>query len=120
MNRKMSFTARCGAVLLSVLLTYGGVMGGVYMRANVVQDRSRSVLTVVPSRGVDLTSSTLDVDERRASEMVNLLPENGTLYKRPGWRQVAQLFSATSVDGVRARRAVPAGSCGDLLFPPYG
>ena len=99
MNRKMSFTARCGAVLLSVLLTYGGVMGGVYMRANIVQDRSRSVLTVVPSRGVDLTSSALDVDERRASEMVNLLPENGTLYKRPGWRQVAQLFSEGE-DGV--------------------
>lgn len=69
------------------------------MRANVVQDRSRSVLTILPSRGVDLTSSPLDVDERRASEMVNLLPENGTLYKRPGWRQVAQLFSEGE-DGV--------------------
>lgn len=63
--------------------------------------RDRRVLVMEPARGVDYTSSALDVAAGRASDMSNMIGENGQLRKRYGWRQEAQI---TELDGT-----VPVG-----------
>ncbi len=53
-----------------------------------ISHRSVRTLTLDEFRGVDFTSSVLDVDKRRAVSAKNLLPEAGRNVKRPGWMQV--------------------------------
>lgn len=52
-----------------------------------VAHRHVRTLTLDEFRGVDFTSSALDVDKRRAVSMKNLLPEAGRNVKRRGWVQ---------------------------------
>ncbi len=52
-----------------------------------VAHRHVRTLTLDEFRGVDFTSSALDVDRRRATSMKNLLPEAGRNVKRRGWVQ---------------------------------
>ncbi|MBE6585065.1 MAG: hypothetical protein E7645_00900 [Ruminococcaceae bacterium] len=56
-----------------------------------VAHRHVRTLTLDEFRGVDFTSSVLDVDKRRAVSMKNLLPKAGRNVKRPGWKQVHRL-----------------------------
>lgn len=52
-----------------------------------VAHRNVRTLTLDEFRGVDFTSSALDVDRRRATSMKNLFPEAGRNVKRRGWVQ---------------------------------
>jgi len=68
------------------------------VRENVGQRPERSVV-LENFRGVDLTSSPLRVDSRRAVRARNLVPESGRNVKRRGWRQEAILSEYDSATG---------------------
>ncbi len=53
--------------------------------------KSRGRFTLGDFRGVDLTSSPLQIATSRAAECYNLIPENGILRKRPGWEALFQV-----------------------------
>lgn len=77
------------SIFLAVALGIG--QGGI-MRASGTYTRARKLLHVRPSAGVDVTTAATDLDARRGAYMRNLMGENGALCKRPGWRQVAQVY----------------------------
>lgn len=56
--------------------------------------RGRSLTSFSGFRGVDFSSSPLDVDMHRASEMENFVSDFGILKKRNGWRQERELVDA--------------------------
>lgn len=53
--------------------------------------KSRKRLELANFRGVDLTSSPMQVATSRAAESYNLIPENGINRKRPGWESLFAL-----------------------------
>ena len=62
------------------------------MRADTkISRKDRKTVTLGDFRGVDLSSSPLDVSASRASRMRNLLPERGTNRKRHGWKSLFRI-----------------------------
>lgn len=60
------------------------------MRVLTQGQRPRKQYTLSGFKGVDYSSSPLDVAKYRAAKMQNFLLEDGTLHKRKGWEQAAQ------------------------------
>ena len=60
------------------------------MRVNAARI-NRKAYTLSEFRGVDYSSSPLEVKPYRATDMANLLLRDGVLHKRHGWEQVAKL-----------------------------
>lgn len=73
---------------LAVLLT-----GGIFMafRTQAAELQKRRTLVVRPSAGMDVSHPATEVAAGRASDMVNMVGEAGTLRKRCGWRQVLKV-----------------------------
>ena len=65
------------------------------MRASTnVSRKDRNTVTLGDFRGVDLSSSPLDVSASRAVRMRNLLPGRGGNHKRHGWKSITQFTDA--------------------------
>ena len=71
------------------------------MRANTnITLKERSTLTLSEFKGVDFTSSLHDVASNRATDMANLIHEDGVNRKRRGWRQRYRLTGNDATDAI--------------------
>lgn len=97
-NRRYRSThGRMGTLALALSMVLGLFAGcgkEENMSATSTSDlRKLYSLEVRPRAGVDLTDSPLLIDAGRASGMRNLYREGSALSKRPGWRQIAQVWT---------------------------
>lgn len=86
MDMKRFEKITCAA--LAVLLTGGICMAFRTQAANL---QKRRTLVVRPEAGIDVSHPATEVAAGRASDMVNMVGEAGTLRKRCGWRQVLKV-----------------------------
>lgn len=86
MDMKRFEKITCAA--LAVLLTGGICMA---FRTQAADLQKRRTLVVRPEAGIDVSHPATEVSAARASDMVNMIGEAGTLRKRCGWRQVLRV-----------------------------
>ncbi len=106
-GRKEQGHARARAVAaigLAVMLAVAGVVpveGDEMREKENMSGRAERVFRVRPGAGVDRTAMPTDIRADRGSDMCNLIGACGTLKKRAGWRQVAQLHGYTGTGELR-------------------
>jgi hypothetical protein len=70
-----------------LLLLLGGVSMGVKFNTGSLKDAEHATYNISNFNGVDYTDTPTNVDDSRAIEISNYLPEGNSLYKRNGWER---------------------------------